>query len=162
MWEKRALSDIPAYAPFLSGLTGLDSLVGYKERISWDQQYADTKRITGAWPSPALLSATNRSRAMLTWQSEAAIAIGEAFVDYETNASVQTSWKRSIWVCHGHYPVRNDKWVAIAVKLTRSGLICLMRWLQNWPLIRLAPSKRWENRRALDATLSILTSKKTE
>ena len=46
------LSDIPAYAPFLSGLTGLDSLVGYpgEDILGIQQPYADTNAgVTGAF-----------------------------------------------------------------------------------------------------------------
>jgi benzylsuccinate CoA-transferase BbsF subunit len=56
----------------------------------------------------------------------------------------------------------NDKWVAIAVE-TDAQWADLSNALEAPELAAdpafASPSKRWENRRALDATLSILTSK---
>ena len=166
------LSDIPAYAPFLSGLTGLDSLVGYpgEDILGIQQPYADTNAgVTGAF---GLLTAllhqqrTGVGQHVDLAESEAAIAvIGEAFVDYETNASVTKPLgnDRYGFAPHGHYPVQgNDKWVAIAVE-TDAQWADLSNALEAPELAAdpafASPSKRWENRRALDATLSILTSK---
>ena len=81
------LSDMPAYAPFLAGLSGLDSLVGYpgEDILGIQQPYADTNAgVTGAF---GLITALVHQRRTGLGQhvdlaeSEAAIAvIGEAFV----------------------------------------------------------------------------------
>tara|TARA_B100001059_G_scaffold91738_1_gene90634 strand:- start:8928 stop:11339 length:2412 start_codon:yes stop_codon:yes gene_type:complete len=166
------LSNIPAYAPFLAGLSGLDSLVGYPEEdiLGIQQPYADTNAgVTGAF---GLLTALLHQRRTGVGQhvdlaeSEAAIAvIGEAFVDYATNAFVTKPQgnDRHGFAPHGHYPVQgDDNWLAIAVK-TDAQWADLCHVLEAPELAADAtfasPSDRWENRRALDTALSIFTAK---
>ena len=99
-------------------------------------------------------------------ESEAAIAvIGEAFVDYATNAFVTKPQgnDRYGFAPHGHYPVQgDDNWLAIAVKTDAqwAGLCHVLEApeLAADPTFA-SPSDRWENRRALDTALSIFTAK---
>ena len=118
------LSQIPAYAPLLSGLSGLDSLVGYPgEMLQGIQQpYADTNAgVTGAFAAIAALYAVRQTgfgKHIDLAETEAAIAvIGEALAELQLNrAAVEPmgNWA-SGFAPQGHYPTaEEDSWIAIA------------------------------------------------
>ena len=164
------LSDIPAYAPFLSGLSGLDSLVGYpKEGILGIQQpYADTNAgVTGAFGLLTALLHRKRSgegQHVDLAETEAAISvIGEAFVHYAMTKSVpgpQGNFCQGYAPC-GHYPTRGkDAWISIAVESDQqwSNLCKILRQ----PHLAVSSSfitkeLRTQNRFALDEELAALT-----
>lgn len=164
------LSEIPAYAPFLSGLSGLDSLVGYpgEDILGIQQPYADTNAgVTGAF---GLITALLHRRRTGVGQhvdlaeSEAAIAvIGEAFVNYSMHDFVekpQGNDRVGFSPC-GHYPTKgDDTWIAIAVD-SDAQWHSLCEVLGQPDLkersIFANADVRWKNRRLLDKELSFLT-----
>lgn len=164
------LSDIPAYAPFLAGLSGLDSLVGYPGEgiLGIQQPYADTNAgVSGAFGLITALMHQQRTgvgQHVDLAESEAAIAvIGEAFVDHAMNDSVVQPQgnDRYGFAPHGHYPVQgDDKWVAIAVKTDAQWLdlcdVLQARELATDPAFNTTQA-RWTNRRRLDEKLATLT-----
>jgi crotonobetainyl-CoA:carnitine CoA-transferase CaiB-like acyl-CoA transferase len=116
---------IPAYAPLLSGLSGLDSLVGYpSETLQGIQQpYADTNAgVTAAFAAISALyelRQTGKGKHIDLAETEAAIAvIGEAFVDLQLvgiAAQPMGNWAVG-FAPQGHYPTTGeDAWIAIAL-----------------------------------------------
>lgn len=157
----------PAYAPFLSGLSGLDSLVGYpgEEILGIQQPYADTNAgVTGAFGLIAALlhqQRTGQGQHIDLAESEAAIAvIGEAFVAHSLTQMVPKPQgnDRPDFAPHGHYPTAgDDKWFALAVE-SQSQWESLCRvlgeqGLADCPLFATADA-RWLNRRQLDDAIS--------
>lgn len=120
------LRDAQTYGPSLTGLAGIDGLVGYyNERVLGLQQaYADVNSaLHGAF---AVLSAlyfrkkTGKGQSIDMAQLEAVISIaGEAIMEYTINGTVLgTQGNRYPDMCpHNNYPCQGeDKWVSIAVK----------------------------------------------
>ena len=164
------MSDIPAYAPFLSGLSGLDSLVGYpgEEILGIQQPYADTNAgVTGAF---GLLTAllhrrrTGAGQLVDLAESEAAISvIGEAFIHFSmTGRAMEPQGNdRFGYAPCGHYPTKDeDSWLALAVESEDQWLkLCEVL---NSPDLASRPEfsssvARRKNRRKLDNELSELT-----
>ena len=165
------LSDIPAYAPFLSGLSGLDSVVGYPGEgiLGIQQPYADTNAgVSGAFGLIVALLEQKRSglgQHIDLAESEAAISvIGEAVVEYGMTGEVPLPQgnDRFGFAPHGHYPVLgDDNWVAIAVDSDRQWQ-SLCEVLDQSALAGSAEfasaDDRWKNRRLLDIKLFAITA----
>lgn len=161
---------IPAYAPFLSGLSGLDSLVGYpgEDILGIQQPYADTNAgVTGAFGLITALLHRQRTgvgQHVDLAESEAAIAvIGEAFVNYSMRGVVEKPQgnDRVGFAPCGHYPTKGeDTWIAIAVESEAQWKsLCVVLGqpdLIDRPIFANA-HVRWDNRRLLDEELSFLT-----
>ena len=120
------LSQIVIYAPILSALSGIDSMVGYPDDrpLGLKHAYADpTASLFGLF---AVLSALRyRDRAgkgqyIDLSQCESIVGlIGEAILDYEMNGRIAgpVGNQSSIMGPHGIYPCKGeDKWVSIAIK----------------------------------------------
>jgi len=124
--QKGPLSQIVTYAPIISALSGIDSMIGYPggPALGFKHAYADpTASLFGAF---ALLAAlryrkrTGKGQYIDLSQAESATClIGEALMDYQMNGRVAGTKGNSSLVMapHGHYPcLEEDTWVAIAVK----------------------------------------------
>lgn len=120
------LRDAQTYGPSLTGLAGIDGLVGYSgERVLGLQQaYADVNSsLHGVF---AVLSAlyyhkrTGKGQSIDMAQLEAVISIaGEGIMEYTINGTVLgTQGNRYPTMCpHNNYPCQGeDKWVSIAIK----------------------------------------------
>ncbi|MFH1484615.1 MAG: CoA transferase, partial [Chloroflexota bacterium] len=120
------LNDLLAYAPILSAISGLDSMVGYPgERVlGVKHAYTDpTASLIGAFSVLAALrhrNLTGEGQHIELAQWEATISlIGEAVMDYSMNKRVAgplgnlhpTMAPHNTYRCDGE-----DKWVSIAVK----------------------------------------------
>lgn len=118
-------TELKTYGPSLSGLGGLDNMVGYYgERVLGMQQpYADTNAaMFGCFAVLVALHHREKSgvgQYVDLAQQEALIAtIGEAVVEYTISGHVlQTQGNRHPILCpHNNYPCKgNDKWVSIAI-----------------------------------------------
>ena len=164
------LSDIPAYAPFLSGLSGLDSLVGYpgEDILGIQQPYADTNAgVTGAFGLITALLHRIRSgegQHVDLAETEAAVSvIGEAFLHYSMTDKVikpEGNFREGYGPC-GHYPAKGeDAWIAIAIE-TEKQWVSLCAVLGK-PDLAAHPSfqnkhLRKQNRVDLDQKLAQLT-----
>ncbi|MFC1925956.1 CaiB/BaiF CoA transferase family protein, partial [Chloroflexota bacterium] len=120
------LRDAQTYGPSLTGLAGIDGLVGYPgERVLGLQQaYADVNSsLHGVF---AVLSAlyyrkrTGKGQSIDMAQLEAVISIaGEGIMEYTINGTVlEAQGNRYPTMCpHNNYPCQGeDKWVSIAIK----------------------------------------------
>ena len=120
------LRDAQTYGPSLTGLAGVDSMVGYYgERVLGLQQaYADiNSSLHGAFSVLAALyyrKRTGKGQHIDMAQMEAVISIaGEAVLEYTMNGRVLgTLGNRHPTICpHNNYRCKGeDKWVSIAVK----------------------------------------------
>lgn len=120
------LRDAQTYGPSLTGLAGVDGMVGYHgERVLGLQQaYADVNSaLHGAFSVLAALwyrKRTGKGQFMDMAQLEAVIGIaGEAVMEYVINSNVLgTLGNRYPAMCpHNNYPCQDDdKWVSIGVK----------------------------------------------
>jgi benzylsuccinate CoA-transferase BbsF subunit len=120
------LRDAQTYGPSLTGLAGVDNMVGYYgERVLGLQQaYADiNSSLHGAFSVLAALyyrKRTGKGQHIDMAQMEAVISIaGEAVLDYTMNGRVLgTLGNRHPTMCpHNNYRCKGeDKWVSIAVK----------------------------------------------
>ena len=165
------LSDIPAYAPFLSGLSGLDSLVGYpgEDILGIQQPYADTNAgVTGAFGLITALLHRKRSgegQHVDLAETEAAISVlGEAFLHYSMTNTVmepQGNFRYGYVPC-GHYPTKGeDAWIAIAVESEQQwASLCRVLGKPDLAVSSSFQNKeiRNQNRGILDQALSELTS----
>ncbi|MCL4500006.1 MAG: CoA transferase [Chloroflexi bacterium] len=120
------LSDLLAYAPILSALSGLDSMVGYPgERVlGIKHAYTDpTASLIGAYAVLAALrhrNATGEGQHIELPQWEASISlVGEAVMDYSMNKRVAgtTGNLHPMMAPHNCYRSEgDDQWISIAIK----------------------------------------------
>ena len=126
MGQHGPLSKLVTYAPIISALSGMDSLVGYpgESPIGFKHAYADV--IASMYGLFAILAAikhhaeTGEGQYIDLSQGEAVMpAMGEAFMEYEMNNRVTGSLGNvsKTMAPHGIYPCAGeDKWISIAVK----------------------------------------------
>jgi len=120
------LRDAQTYGPSLTGLAGVDSMVGYygERALGLQQAYADVNSaLHGAFAALAALyyrQRTGKGQYIDLAQLEAVISIaGEAIMEYIMNGRVLgTLGNRHPTMCpHNNYRCKGeDKWVSIAVK----------------------------------------------
>ena len=120
------LRDAQTYGPSLTGLAGVDNMVGYYGEgvLGLQQAYADiNSSLHGAFSVLAALyyrKRTGKGQHIDMAQMEAVISIaGEAVLDYTMNGRVLgTLGNRHPTMCpHNNYRCKGeDKWVSIAVK----------------------------------------------
>jgi benzylsuccinate CoA-transferase BbsF subunit len=126
MGQQGPLSRLVTYAPIISALSGIDSLVGYPDEnpIGFKHAYADVvASMCGLFSVLAAIrhhARTGEGQYIDLSQCESVMpAMGEAFMDYEMNGRVmrpQGNTSKTI-APHGIYPCSgDDKWVSIAVK----------------------------------------------
>jgi len=126
MGQHGPLADLVTYAPVISALSGIDSMVGYpgENPIGFKHAYADVvASMSGLF---AILAAvrhharTGQGQYIDLSQGESVMpSMGEAFFEYEMNNRVlgpQGNTSKTM-APHGLYPCAGeDKWVSIAVK----------------------------------------------
>jgi len=120
------LSRLDTYAPIISALSGIDSMVGYtgESPIGFKHAYADVvASMCGLFAVLAALrhhSKTGEGQYIDLSQGEAVMpAMGAAFIEYEMNGRITGTQGNSskIMAPHGIYScMGNDQWVSIAVK----------------------------------------------
>jgi crotonobetainyl-CoA:carnitine CoA-transferase CaiB-like acyl-CoA transferase len=120
------LSDILAYATIISGLSGIDSLMGYIDDCPLGVKHAYIDLVASLFGAFAVLAAlrhrnlTGEGQYIDLSQWEVADnLIGEAIMDYFMNQRVmKTQGNRHAEMApHGHYPCLGaDQWISIAVK----------------------------------------------
>ncbi|MFH1382226.1 MAG: CoA transferase [Chloroflexota bacterium] len=120
------LSEMLAYAPLLSALAGIDSMLGYRDDrpLGFKHAYADVvATLYGAFTVMAALryrERTGQGQYIDLSQSEVTTSlIGEAMMDYFMNGRVAGCQGnlRPHMAPHGNYRCKgDDKWVSIAVK----------------------------------------------
>lgn len=126
MGQEGPLSNLVTYAPVISALSGIDSMVGYpgENPIGFKHAYADVvASMCGLFSVLAAVRHKNRTgegQYIDLSQGESVMpSMGEAFMDYEMNKRVmgpQGNTKKTM-APHGVYPCAGgDKWVTIAVK----------------------------------------------
>lgn len=126
MGQKGPLSNLVTYAPVISALSGIDSMVGYpgENPIGFKHAYADVvASMCGLFSVLAAIRHRNRTgegQYIDLSQGESVMpSMGEAFMDYEMNKRVmglQGNTSKTM-APHGIYPCAgDDKWVSIAVK----------------------------------------------
>jgi benzylsuccinate CoA-transferase BbsF subunit len=120
------LSKMSAYAPLITALSGIDSLLGYKDEqpLGFKHAYGDvTASLSGAFAVLVALRYCNRTGKgqyidMSQWETTTSL-IGEAIMDYTMNGRIkgcQGNYDARM-APHGNYPCKgDDKWVSIAVK----------------------------------------------
>jgi benzylsuccinate CoA-transferase BbsF subunit len=137
------LSHVVTYAPVISALSGIDSMVGYENDrpLGLKHAYADpTASLFGTF---AVLGAlryrekTGRGQYIDLSQWEATTyLIGEAIMDYIMNNRVSGTQgnRHSAMAPHGIYPCKgNDQWVSIAVKTEKEWAgFCTAMGNQPW------------------------------
>lgn len=124
--QKGPISQIVTYAPIISALSGIDSMVGYPDGppLGFKHAYADpTASLFGTLAVLAALRyrrRTGKGQYIDLSQAESATClIGEALMDYQMNGRIGTNRGNSSLTMapHGHYPCEGeDSWVSIAVK----------------------------------------------
>jgi benzylsuccinate CoA-transferase BbsF subunit len=126
MGQKGPLSNLVTYAPVISALSGIDSMVGYpgENPIGFKHAYADV--VASMCGLFAILAAvrhharTGQGQYIDLSQGESVMpTMGEAFLEYEMNKRVMGPQGNTskIMAPHGIYPCAgDDKWVSIAVK----------------------------------------------
>ncbi len=124
--QKGPISQIVTYAPIISALSGIDSMVGYPDGppLGFKHAYADpTASLFGAFAVLAALryrQRTGKGQYIDLSQAESATClIGEALMDYQMNGRIGSNRGNSSLTMapHGHYPCDGeDRWVSIAVK----------------------------------------------
>ncbi len=120
------ISDLLAYAPIISALSGIDSMVGYpgETPLGFKHAYGDpTSSLFGEF---ALLCALRYRKRMGKGQyidlaeSECVTSmVAETILDYQMNGRVRGPMGNNsdIMAPHGNYPCRgDDAWVSIGVK----------------------------------------------
>ncbi|MFH1650963.1 MAG: CoA transferase [Chloroflexota bacterium] len=126
MGQHGPLANLVTYAPIISALSGIDSLIGYpgETPIGFKHAYADVvASMSGLFALLAALrhrKATGEGQYIDLSQGEAVMpSMGEAFLEYEMNGQVmgcQGNTSKTM-APHGLYPCAgDDKWVSIAVK----------------------------------------------
>ena len=120
------LSQILAYAPIVSALSGIDSMVGYPgdQPLGFKHAYADpTASLFGAFAVLAALrykEKTGKGQYIDLSQVESVTSlIGEAIMDFVMNRRVRGNQGNlsDSMAPHGNYPCQgDDKWVSLAVK----------------------------------------------
>ena len=120
------LSKTVAYAPLMTALAGIDSMLGYKgdRPLGFKHAYGDVvATLSGAFTVMAALryrERTGKGQYIDLSQTQATTSIiGEAIMDYTMNGRVQECQGnyRPGMAPHGNYPCKgDDKWVSIAVK----------------------------------------------
>jgi len=126
MGQKGPLANLVTYAPVISALSGIDSMVGYpgENPIGFKHAYADV--VASMCGLFAILAAvrhharTGQGQYIDLSQGESVMpTMGEAFLDYEMNNRVmgpQGNTSKTM-APHGIYPCAgDDKWASIAVK----------------------------------------------
>ncbi len=126
MGQHGPLSRLVTYAPIISALSGIDSMVGYPGQtpLGFKHAYGDpTSSLFGVF---ALLSAlryrkrTGKGQYIDLAESECVTSMmAEAILDYQMNGRVQGPMgnRSDIMAPHGNYPCREtDTWVSIAIK----------------------------------------------
>ncbi|MBI2527898.1 MAG: CoA transferase [Candidatus Rokubacteria bacterium] len=166
------LREMPAYAPLMAGMSGLDSLVGYPgERVLGIQQpYADSN--AGVWAAFAVLAAlfhreqTGEGQHVDVSELEAGVSvIGEAIVEYGLTGVVPAPCgnDRRGYAPHGHYPCAGvDVWIAISVASDAEWAGCCraLETVELGAAPRFATAEgRWEHRRELDREIARHTRK---
>lgn len=126
MGRNGPLSQIVTYAPIISALSGIDSMVGYPgdQPLGFKHAYADpTASLFGTFAVLAALrykERTGKGQYIDLSQAESLTSlIGEAIMDYAMNGRVRGNQgnKTDIMAPYGSYPCQgDDKWVSIAVK----------------------------------------------
>lgn len=119
-------SNLVTYAPIISALSGIDSLIGYENELPFGFKHAYADVVASLWGLFAVLTAlrvrktTGTGQYIDLSQGESVMPfIGEAFMDYFMNNRVaKPRGNRSLTAApHGIYPCAGeDRWVAIAVK----------------------------------------------
>lgn len=170
-----SLAHIVTYAPVISALSGIDSMVGYTDErpLGFKHAYADpTASLFGAFAALAALRYRKRTGKgqyidLSQWEATTGL-IGEAVMDYAMNRRVYRPLgnRHPAMAPHGNYPCKeNDTWVAIAVK-TEEEWSGLCRAMGNPDLAtdgRFTDRyKRLKNIMALDKSISEWTSKHTD
>jgi benzylsuccinate CoA-transferase BbsF subunit len=169
------LAHIVTYAPVISALSGIDSMVGYADEgpLGFKHAYADpTASLFGTFAVLAALRYRKRTGKgqyidLSQWEATT-VLIGEAIMDYAMNQRVYgpRGNRHAAMAPHGNYPCKeNDTWVAIAVK-TEKEWLGLCRAMGN-PALAKDPRfvdkyKRLQNTVALDKSISEWTSKHTD
>jgi len=126
MGQEGPLSRLVTYAPIISALSGIDSLIGYpgETPIGFKHAYADVvASMAGMFALLAALrhrNLTGEGQYIDLSQGESVMPfMGEAFMEYDINGRVmgtQGNTSRTM-APHGMYPCAGeDQWVAIAVK----------------------------------------------
>jgi crotonobetainyl-CoA:carnitine CoA-transferase CaiB-like acyl-CoA transferase len=169
------LAHIVTYAPVISALSGIDSMVGYEDErpLGFKHAYADpTASLFGAFAVLAALRYKERTGKgqhidLSQWEATTSL-IGEAIMDYTMNKKVRGCQgnRHPTMVPHGFYPCQgSDKWVSIAVKTEKewSGL-CKAIGNPSWTKdpIFADKYKRLQNVAAIDKHVSEWTSKHTD
>lgn len=124
--QQGPLSQILIYAPILSALSGIDSMVGYPDDrpLGFKHAYADpTASLFGLLAVLAALryhARTGKGQYIDLSQYETITGLmGEAIMDYTMNGRVAgpKGNQSNIMAPHGIYPCKGeDKWVSIAIK----------------------------------------------
>lgn len=126
MGQQGPLADLVTYAPVISALSGIDSMVGYPDEnpIGFKHAYADVvASMSGLFYLLAAVrhhARTGEGQYIDLSQGEAVMPfMGEAFLASEMNGHVmgpQGNLNRTM-APHGVYPcIGEDKWISIAVK----------------------------------------------
>ncbi|MBF0278633.1 MAG: CoA transferase [SAR324 cluster bacterium] len=126
MGQQGPLANLVTYAPVISALSGIDSMVGYpgENPIGFKHAYADVvASMSGLFSILAAVrhhAQTGQGQYIDLSQGEAVMPfMGEAFLASEMNNNVmgpQGNTSRTM-APHGVYPcIGDDKWVSIAVK----------------------------------------------
>jgi benzylsuccinate CoA-transferase BbsF subunit len=120
------LSQILAYAPIVSALSGIDSMVGYPsdQPLGFKHAYADpTASLFGAFAVLAALrykEKTGKGQYIDLSQVESVTSlIGEAIMDFVMNRRTKGNQGNlsDSMAPHGNYPCQgDDKWVSLAVR----------------------------------------------
>ncbi|MFC1990833.1 CaiB/BaiF CoA transferase family protein [Chloroflexota bacterium] len=128
--QRGPLSQIVAYAPIITALSGIDSMVGYpdSEPMGFKHAYGDvTASLSGAFAVLAAMryhARTGKGQHIDMSQIEITTSlIGEGIMDYTMNSrgkGTQGNYSPNM-APHGNYPCKeddrgDDKWVSIAVK----------------------------------------------
>jgi len=169
------LANIVAYAPIITALSGIDSMVGYEgdRPLGFRHAYADpTASLFGTLAVLAALryrERTCKGQYIDLSQLEATTVLtGEAIMDYEMNKRVYgpRGNYHPAMAPHGNYPCQgDDKWVAIAVKTEREwAALCKAMGNPAWTRDAKFSDKcnRVANRVELDRCVAQWTSKYTD
>jgi len=169
------LAHMVTYAPLISALSGIDSMVGYADNrpLGFRHAYADpTASLFGTFAILAALRYREKTGKgqyidLSQWEATTTL-VGEAIMDYTMNKRVRKPEgnRHPMMVPHGNYPCKgNDKWVSIAVKTEREWLgfckaIGNLSWTRDPRFID--KYKRLQNAADLDEYVAQWTSKHTD
>lgn len=169
------LAHIVTYAPVISALSGIDSMVGYADErpLGFRHAYADpTASLFGAFAVLGALRYRERTGKgqyidLSQWEATTTL-IGEAIMDYTMNKRVYGPQgnRHPSMAPYGNYPCKEkDTWVSIAVK-TEKEWEGLCRAMGNQPWTkdpRFADKfKRLKNATHLDQYIAKWTSTQTD